>query len=48
MKKVMKIQKKVANVVPPLPVSNSFASLMVKDAENECTMDNVLFFLNHV
>ena len=37
----MKTQKKVANVVPPLPISNSFASLTVKDAEDKCTMDNV-------
>ena len=37
----MKTQKKVANVVSPLSVSNSFASLTVEDAENECTVDNV-------
>ena len=41
MKKVTKIQKKVANVVSPLSVSNSFASLTVEDAEDECTVDNV-------
>ena len=40
-KKVTKIQKKVANVVSPLPVSNSFASLTVKDAEDECTVDSL-------
>ena len=40
-KKVTKIQKKVANVVSPLSVSNSFASLTVEDAEDECTVDNV-------
>ena len=36
-----KIQKKVANIVSPLSVSNSFASPTVKDAEDECTVDNV-------
>ena len=41
MKKVMKTQKKVANVVSPLSVSNSFASLTVENAEDECTVDNV-------
>ena len=40
-KKVTKTQKKVASVVSPLSVSNSFASLMVEDAEDECTVDNV-------
>ena len=40
-KKITKTQKKVANVVSPLSVSNSFASLTVEDAEDECTMDNV-------
>ena len=40
-KKVTKIQKKVADVVSPLSVSNSFASLMVEDAEDECTVDNL-------
>ena len=40
-KKVTKTQKKVANVVSPLSVSNSFAFLTVKDAEDECTVDNV-------
>ena len=40
-KKVTKTQKKVASIVSPLSVSNSFASLMVEDAENECTVDNV-------
>ena len=40
-KKITKTQKKVANVVSSLPVSNSFASLTVEDAEDECTMDNV-------
>ena len=39
--KVTKTQKKVANVVSPFPVSNSFASLTVEDAEDECTMDNL-------
>ena len=38
----MKIQKKVANIVSPPPVSNSFASLTVEDAEDECTVDKVL------
>ena len=37
----MKTQKKVADVVSPLSVSNSFASLTVEDAEGECTVDNV-------
>ena len=37
----MKIQKKVADVVSPLSVSNSFASLTVEDAEDKCTVDNV-------
>ena len=37
----MKTQKKAANVVSPLSVSNSFTSLMVEDAEDECTVDNV-------
>ena len=37
----MKTQKKVANIVSPLPVSNSFTSLTVEDAEDKCTMDNV-------
>ena len=41
MKKVTKTQKKVVDAVSPLSVSNSFASLMVKDAEDECTVDNV-------
>ena len=40
-KKVTKIQKKVANVVSPLSVSNSFASLTVEDAEDECTVDSL-------
>ena len=40
-KKAMKTQKKVADVVSPLPVSNSFASLTVKDAEDECTVDDL-------
>ena len=40
-KKIMKTQKKVANEVSPLAASNSFTSLMVEDAEDECTMDNV-------
>ena len=40
-KKVMETQKKVANVVSPLSISNSFASLTVKDAEDKCTVDNV-------
>ena len=40
-KKVMKTQKKVADVVSPLSASNSFASLTVEDAEDECTVDNV-------
>ena len=37
----MKTQKKVADVVSSLPVSNSFASLTVEDAEDECTVDNI-------
>ena len=36
----MKTQEKVANIVSPLSVSNSFTSLMVEGAEDECTMDN--------
>ena len=40
-KKITKTQKKIANVVSPLSVSNSFTSLMVGDAEDECTVDNV-------
>ena len=40
-KKVTKTQKKVADVVSPLSVSNSFASLTVEDAEDECTVDNL-------
>ena len=40
-KRITKTQKKAANVVPPLSVSNSFASLTVEDAEDECTVDNV-------
>ena len=40
-KKITKTQKKVANIVSPFPVSNSFASLMVEDAEDECTVDNI-------
>ena len=40
-KKVTKIQKKVVDVTPPLSVSNSFASLTVEDAEDECTVDNI-------
>ena len=36
----MKTQKKVANIVSPLSVLNSFASLTVEDAEDECTVDN--------
>ena len=39
-KKITKTQKKVANIVSPLSVSNSFASLTVEDAEDECTVDN--------
>ena len=39
--KVTKTQKKLANVVSPLSVSNSFASLTVEDAEDKCTVDNV-------
>ena len=38
---ITKTQKKVADVVSPLSVSNSFASLTVKDAEDECTVDNL-------
>ena len=41
MKKITKSQKKVADVVSPLSISNSFASLTVEDAEDECTVDNV-------
>ena len=41
MKKITKTQKKVANVVSPFSVSNSFASLTVEDAEDECTVDNL-------
>ena len=37
----MKTQKKVADVVSPLSISNSFASLTVEDAEDECTVDTV-------
>ena len=40
-KKVTKTQKKVVDVVSPLPISNSFTSLMVEDAEDGCTVDNV-------
>ena len=40
-KRIMKTQKKVANIVSPLSVSNSFASLTVEDAEDECTVDNL-------
>ena len=40
-KKVMETQKKVANVVSPLSISNSFVSLTVEDAEDKCTVDNV-------
>ena len=40
-KKITKIQKKVASVVSPLSVSNSFTSLTVEDAEDECTVHNV-------
>ena len=40
-KKITKTQKKVTSIVSPLSVSNSFASLTVKDAEDECTVDNV-------
>ena len=40
-KKVMKTQKKVADVVSPLSISNSFASLTVEDAEDEGTVDDV-------
>ena len=39
--KVTKTQKKVANVVSPFSVSNSFTSLTVEDAEDECIMDNL-------
>ena len=35
----MKTQKKLVDVVSPLPTSNSFTSLMVKDAEDKCTVD---------
>ena len=38
-KKVTKTQKKVTDVVSPLSISNSFASLTVEDAEDECTVD---------
>ena len=37
----MKTQKKVVGVASPLPISNSFASLTVEDAEDECTVDNL-------
>ena len=40
-KKITKTQKKVVDTVSPLSVSNSFASLTVEDAEDECTMDSV-------
>ena len=40
-KKITKTQKKVVDVVSPLSTLNSFAPLMVEDAEDECTMDNV-------
>ena len=40
-KKITKTQKKVANKVSPLSTSNSFASLTVEDAEDECTVDSV-------
>ena len=40
-KRSRKTQKKVVDVVSPLSVSNSFASLMVEDAEDECTVDNL-------
>ena len=40
-KKITKTQKKVADVVSPLPTSNSFASLTVEDAEDKCTVDNL-------
>ena len=39
MKKITKTQKKVASVVSPFSISNSFASLMVEDAEDKCTVD---------
>ena len=39
-KRITKTQKKVANEVSPLSVLNSFASLTVEDAEDECTVDN--------
>ena len=37
----MKTQKKVANIVSPLSVLNSFAPLTIEDAEDKCTVDNV-------
>ena len=40
-KRITKTQKKVANIVSPLSVSNSFTSLTVEDAEDKCTVDNV-------
>ena len=40
-KKIMKTQKKVVNIGFPLSISNSFASLTVEDAEDECTVNNV-------
>ena len=40
-KKVTKTQKKVADIVSPIPISNSFTSLTVKDAEDKCTVDDV-------
>ena len=40
-KRITKTQKKVTDVVSPLPVSNSFASLMVEDAEDKCTVDSL-------
>ena len=43
-KRITKTQKKVVNVVFPLSVSNSFASLTVEDAEDECTVHNVSTF----
>ena len=39
-KKVMKTQKKVADLVSPVSVLNSFASLTVEDAEDKCAVDN--------
>ena len=47
-KKITKIQKKVANVVPSLSVSNSFASLTVEDAEDECTVDKLPTFVSTI